>query len=44
VSPLGRFALKEKEGEKKIGKARVNLAEFKCKFEFLQTRFENLSK
>jgi hypothetical protein len=27
-----------------MGKARVNLAEFKFKFEFLQTRFENLSK
>jgi hypothetical protein len=35
---------KEKEREKRIGKARVHLAEFKFKFEFLQTRFENLSK
>jgi hypothetical protein len=43
VNPLGRFALKKKR-ERKIGKARVNLAKFKLKFESLQTRFENLSK
>jgi hypothetical protein len=43
--PLGRLAKEGKrEREKRIGKARVHLAEFKFKFEFLQTRFENLSK
>jgi hypothetical protein len=42
--PLGRLAKEGKEREKRMGKARVHLAEFKFKFEFLQTRFENLSK
>jgi hypothetical protein len=42
--PLGRLAKEGKERERRMGKARVNLAEFKFKFEFLQTRFENLSK
>jgi hypothetical protein len=40
--PLGRLAKEGKERERRIGKARVHLAEFK--FEFLQTRFEKLSK
>jgi hypothetical protein len=35
---------KEKGRERRIGKARVHLAEFKFKFEFLQTSYENLSK
>jgi hypothetical protein len=34
----------EKERQRRMGKARVHLAEFKFKFELLQTRFENLSK
>jgi hypothetical protein len=43
--PLGRLAKEGKrEREVRIGKARVSLAEFKFKFEFSQTRFENLSK
>jgi hypothetical protein len=35
---------KKAKREKRIGRARVHLAEFKFKFEFLQTRFANLSK
>jgi hypothetical protein len=30
--------------ERRIDKARVCMAEFKFKFEFLQTRFENLPR
>jgi hypothetical protein len=43
-SPWSACKRRKREREKRIGKARVHLAEFKLKFEFLQTRFENLSK
>jgi hypothetical protein len=33
--PLSRLAKEGKEREKRIGKARVHLAKFKFKFEFL---------
>jgi hypothetical protein len=39
----GRFARKKKK-RRGIDKARLCMAEFKFKFEFLQTRFENLPR
>jgi hypothetical protein len=35
---------KERGRERRIGKAKVHLAEFKFKFEFPQTSFENIPK
>jgi hypothetical protein len=42
--PLGRLVREGKREREEKGKVRMHLAEFKFKFEFLQTRFQNLSK